>query len=349
MRKDHKSQITNHKQIANSNFQNTKQISSSHWNFGHWRLFVIWRLALGISILAGCGEKIVEVKKAIIPVEVAVVQEKELQEILKFTGDIEGKDQVQVYPKVTGKLIEYKVQEGAPIEKQDVIALIDRDVTGFKFEPAPVEAPIAGIVAKTYLDRGGSVNPQTPIAVIADMDEVKIKIEVTEVDYPKVKKGQSARVAVDAYPDKEFTGILFRFSALIDPNTRTATAEIIIPNPQHLLVPGMFARISLLVGEHKALVVPRDAILRLPGTGVYYCFTVEGNQAKKALIELGIKENNDQEIKQGLKEGDLVILSGQGILQTGVSVEVHPVRNLTDKDINPVSNGVKKNVEGETE
>jgi len=43
-------------------------------------------------------------------------------------------------------------------------------------------------------------------------------------------------------------------------------------------VPGMFARISLLAGKHKALVVPRDAILRLPGTGVYYCFIVQENE-----------------------------------------------------------------------
>ena len=326
MRKNHRPQITNHKQMPDANFQNSKQI-----RFTHWRLFVVWCLVFGFSVLAGCGKKTAEIKEVVIPVEVAAVQEKELQEVLQFTGDIRGRNQVLVYPKVTGKLIEYKVEEGTSVEKGDAIALIDRDVTGFKFEPAPVEASISGVVVKTYLDQGDSVSPQAPIAVVADMDKVKVKIEIVEVDYPKVKVDQTAKIIVDAYPDKEFTGILFKFSALVDPNTRTATAEIIIPNPEHLLVPGMFARISLLVGEHKALVVPRDAILRLPGTGVYYCFKVEENQAKKALIELGIKENNWQEIKQGLKEGDLVILSGQGILQTGVSVEV------------------KKNVEGETE
>jgi len=292
----------------------------------NFAFFIFNFLSLGNRNTAG-------LKEAGIPVEVAVVQEKQLQEILKFTGDIEGKDQVHVYPKVTGKLIEYKVQEGARVEKQDVIALIDRDVTGFKFEPAPVEAPISGVAAKTYLDQGDSVSPQVPIAVVADMDEVKIKIEIVEVDYPKVKIEQTAKVTVDAYPDKEFEGKLSKLSALVNPNTRTATAEITIANPGHLLVPGMFARISLLVGEHEALVVPRDAILRLPGTGVYYCFKVEGNQAKKALIELGMRENNWQEInpvrkefsngvKEGLKEGDLVILSGQGILKTGVAVEV---------------------------
>jgi len=316
-------------------------------NFKFCIVILIFALCI-LNFLSGCGKKTAEIKKAGIPVEVAVVQEKQLQEILKFTGDIEGKDQVQVYPKVPGKLIEYKVQEGARVKKKDTVALIDRDVTGFKFEPAPVEAPISGIVAKTYLDQGDSVSPQAPIAVVADMDEVKIKIEVTEVDYPKVKLGQMARIKVDAYPDKEFEGKLSKLSTLVSPQTRTATAEITIPNPEHFLVPGMFARISLLVGEHKALVVPRDAILRLPGTGVYYCFIVQENKAKKAFVELGAKENNLQEIVKGLNEGDLVILSGQGILQTGAAVEIHPVRNLTDKDTEEVSNGVKRKIEGET-
>ena len=283
------------------------------------------------TCLMGCGKETAKVKEAGIPVEVAVVQEKQLQEILKFTGDIEGKDQVQVYSKVPGKLIEYKVQEGARVKKKDIIALIDRDVTGFKFEPAPVEAPISGVVAKTYFDQGDSVSPQIPIAVVADMDEVKVKIEVTEVDYPKVKLGQMARIKVDAYPDKEFEGKLSKLSTLVSPQTRTATAEITIPNPEHFLVPGMFARISLLAGKHKALVVPRDAILRLPGTGVYYCFIVQENKAKKAFVELGAKENNLQEIVKGLNEGGLVILSGQGVLQTGAAVEI------------------KRKIEGETE
>ncbi len=294
------------------------------------------------SLLLGCAKKKTEInpvkkecpdklKKNAVPVEVVRARERQLQEILKFTGNIEGKNQVRVYPKVAGKLIEYKVQEGVYVKKKDVIALVDRDVTGFKFEPAPVESPISGIVAKTYLDRGGNVNPQMPVAVIADIDEVKVKIEISEVDYPKVKLGQIAKVTVDAYPGKEFIGKISKLSTLIDINTRTATAEIIITNQDHLFVPGMFARIRLLIEKHKCIVVPRDVVLRLPGTGVYYCFKVENGKAKKVLIELGMKQKNEQEIKNGVKAGDLIVLSGQGILQTGVPVEI------------------KKKIEGETE
>jgi multidrug efflux pump subunit AcrA (membrane-fusion protein) len=290
-------------------------------NFKFCIVTLIFALCI-LNFLAGCGKKTAKVKEGGIPVEAARVQEKQLQEILKFTGDIEGKDQIQVYPKVPGKLIEYKVQEGEPIKKQDVIALIDRDVTGFKFEPAPVEAPISGIVAKTYLDRGDSVSPQVPIAVVADMDEVKVKIEITEVDYPKVKLGQTAEIKVDAYPNKEFEGKLSKLSTLIDPNTRTAQAEITIPNSEHLLVPGMFARISLFVGERKTLVMSLDALLRMPGTGSYYCFKVENERAKKVFLKIGIIQDNLVEVKEGLKQGDLVIVSGQGALEEGSKLAI---------------------------
>ena len=327
MLKNHKSQSQ-----TNSNFQDSEQISFSQGNFacfvgsgrfffgGHWRLFVVWCLVLGISILTGCSKETAEVKKANIPVEVTRVQKRELQEILKFTGDIEGKDQVKVFPKVTGKLIEYRVQEGESIKKEDAIALIDRDVTGFKFEPAPVEAPISGIVAKTYLDEGDSVSPQIPIAVIADMDEVEIKIEIPEVDYPKINLSQVAEITVDAYPDREFTGKLSKLSALVSPQSRTASAEITIPNPDHLLIPGMFARIRVFVGARKTLTIPLDGLLRMPGIGSYYCFKVENDKAKKVFLKIGVIQDNLVEIREGLNQGDLVIVSGQGALEEGTPV-----------------------------
>ncbi len=285
------------------------------------KLFLIILVA-GFAF-AGCGNKNETVKKeVVIPVEVAIVKKGQLNNIFQFVGNIEGKDQVKIYSKVAGKLIEYKIKEGGEVKKKDIVALIDRDITGSKFEPAPVQSPISGIVVKTYLDQGDSLNPQMPVAVIANMDEAKIKIEIPEVDYPFVRLGQKAEISIDAYANKKFVGKISKLSVLIDPNTRTATAEISIKNNKHMLIPGMYARVKLFAGGHSGLVVPRDAILRLPGTGVYYCFLVDGNKAEKVIVQLGAAEKNLQEIKQGLKKGDLVILSGQGILKTGIKVEI---------------------------
>ena len=55
---------------------------------------------------------------------------------------------------------------------------------------------------------------------------------------------------------------------------------------------------------------------------MYYCFMVKENKAQKVFVKLGMRKDNWQEIKEGLKEGDLVILSGHSILKTGLSVEI---------------------------
>ena len=283
------------------------------------RLF--FYLFLIVFILNGCAkkEKIKETKR--IPVEVAKVKIQEIEEVLKFTGTIRGKEQVQVFPKVGGKLIKYLVKEGDYVKKDDVIALIDRDITGFEYKPHKVLSPISGKVLKANLDKGSLLNPETPVAIVADTSSVKIKINVSEVDYPKLKIGDKAIIKVDAYPDKEFEGRLTKLDKYIDPYTRTAEAEIEVPNKEGLLIPGSFARITLFVGTHKALVIPLDALLRMPGTGSYYCFKVESDKAKKVFLKIGVIQENIVEIKEGLKEGDLVIVSGQGALEEGTPVE----------------------------
>jgi len=279
--------------------------------------FSIFILAL---IFGGCAKKEkVSLKK--IPVEVAKVEFKEIKDILKFTGTVEGKEQVQVFPKAGGKLIKYLVKEGDFVKKDDVVALIDRDITGFKYEFHKVLSPISGRILKADLDKGSLLTSQTPLAIVADTSSVKIKIDVSEVDYPKVKIGNKATLKVDAYPGKEFEGRLTKLDEYIDPQTRTAQAEIDVPNEEGLLIPGSFARITLFTGTHRARVFPLDALLRMPGTGSYYCFKVENGKAKKVFLKIGIIQENLVEIKEGLSLGDLVIVSGQGALEEGVSVK----------------------------
>jgi len=279
--------------------------------------FSVFILAL---VFGGCAKKEkVSLKK--IPVEVARVEFKEIKDILKFTGTVEGKEQVQVFPKAGGKLIKYLVKEGDFVKKDDVVALIDRDITGFKYEPHKVLSPITGRILKADLDKGSLLTPQTPVGVVADTSSVIIKIDVSEVDYPKVKIGDKAIIKVDAYPGKEFEGRLIKLDKYIDPQTRTAEAEIEVPNEEGLLIPGSFARITLFVGTHKALGMPLDTLLRMPGTGSFYCFKVENNRAKKVFLKIGVIQDNRVEIKEGLKEGDLVIVSGQGALEEGTPVK----------------------------
>ncbi|MBN1870995.1 MAG: efflux RND transporter periplasmic adaptor subunit [Candidatus Omnitrophica bacterium] len=271
--------------------------------------------------LTGCGRKAAE-RVIKIPVSAVTVKLGDFKDTLFYVGDIKGEDEAMVYPKVTGKVIEELVKEGDKVKKGDALVNIDRDEVGFQFEKAPVESPIDGIVGRLYIDRGTAVSTQTPIAFIADMDTVKIEVNVAERDLPKIKEGQSSAIKVDAYPGEVFEGVVDRVSPVVDLTSRTALIEVKIPNDDHRLRPGMFGRITILIIEKEnALIVPRDAIVKEDSSN--YVFVVgDGNRVNMRKVELGLSEDNKLEVIDGLNEGELVVTMGNVRLKDGDVAEV---------------------------
>ncbi|MFQ5905339.1 MAG: efflux RND transporter periplasmic adaptor subunit [bacterium] len=254
------------------------------------------------------------------PVKVMIVGRFPIRDILSFTGDVKGKDQVNVYSEVPGRIRAYAVKEGEWIRKDGLIATVDRAITGLDFEPAKVRSPISGIVGRTFLDKGDAVAAQVPVALIVRMDEVEVTVNVVERDIPRVRTGQTAFVRVDAYPDTSFQGRVSTVSPVVDPTSRTAVASITISNKRGLLRPGMFARVDLVVQEQKdVLVVPADAVL---GRAERYVFVVERGRAAKRALDLGIREKNRVQVTEGLNEGDTLIVVGQRVVEDGENVMI---------------------------
>lgn len=270
--------------------------------------------------LIGCqGKKKATSDSESIPVRTMKVQMQTIKNTLNYVGDIKAQDEAIVYPKVTGKIIEKIAEEGSKVNKGDIIAYIDRDEVGFKFEKAPVESPLTGIVGRIYVDRGTSVTPQTPIALVVDMDKVKVDLDITEQYLPKITLGQSAEISLQAYPGEKFIGTVSKISPVLDLETRTAPIEIAIPNSDHRLKSGMFAQVQLIFEEHKNVpVIAKEAIMGRE-TAVYV-YVVEANVARQKNIKLGIHQGADYEVVDGLKEGDSVVVMGQQRLYDGALV-----------------------------
>ena len=280
----------------------------------------IIQVLLVIPLAAGCrgGDKAPALKESI-PVMVNKVELRTIKNTLDYVDDIKAQDEAVIYPKVGGKVIEKVKEEGDKVNKGDVVAYIDRDEVGFKFEKAPVESPLTGIIGRTYVDKGTSVTPQSPIALVVDMDKVKIKLDITEEYLPRIVLGQRAQVSLQAYPEERFSGVVSKISPVLDLETRTAPIEVIIPNSDHRLKSGMFAQVQLVLEEHKdALVIAKEAIMGR-GDGVYV-YTVEANTARQKNIKLGIHHGSLYEVKEGLKAGDLVVVMGQQKLYDGAPV-----------------------------
>ncbi|MEW6008625.1 MAG: efflux RND transporter periplasmic adaptor subunit [Candidatus Omnitrophota bacterium] len=262
-----------------------------------------------------------------IRVKVTTVKKGDLNLILSYVGSIKAKDEINVFSKVTGKLAQYSVNEGDSIAKGQIIALVDRDETGLKYELAPVESPISGIVGRTMLDKGSnilttaSITSGTPVAIIVNMEEMIVKLNIPEPDIGYIKKGLKAQIQVDAFAQENFQGEISKVSEVVDTQTRTLPIEIIIPNKDHRLKSGMFARLQIIASVLKdRLYLPQDALIK--ELGVNYLFVVENSTAKKKKINTGIQDSNRIEILEGVNEGDSVIVFGQQGLKDGTSVEI---------------------------
>ncbi|MCX6340475.1 MAG: efflux RND transporter periplasmic adaptor subunit [Candidatus Aureabacteria bacterium] len=283
-------------------------------------------ITLSIVILAaalavpGCGKK-AEEKKEVIPIRAMRVEPRTVSRTLDYASNIEAWDKAEVFPKVGGKILEKLKEDGAPIAKGETIAYIDRDEVGFKFEKAPVESPLTGIIGRVYVDKGTNVTTQTAVALVVDIDRVKVHLDVPEKYLPQLLLGQKARVGVEAYPGEVFTGTVTRISPIVETETRTAPIEISIDNPGHRLKPGMFASINLVLEEKKNVpAVMKEAIMgRKPST---YVFVVNGGVARMRDVTLGIGENDRIEVLKGLTAGDLVAVMGQERLRDGAAVSV---------------------------
>jgi membrane fusion protein (multidrug efflux system) len=287
---------------------------------------IVLIIGIGYRVMTrkvGVGGKIRDVGESLVPVAIQEVKSGDLELILSFVGDIKGEDQVTVYSEATGRLSRYLVEEGSWVKKDRVIALVDRAVTGMEFEEARVKSPLSGTVGRLYLDKGSTIGLETPVALIARMDRVKVEFSIPEKDMVKVSKGQQARVRVDAYPDRTFSGKLTRLSPVVDPITRSAYAEITLLNPHHSLKPGMFAEIDIVVVSSKgAVVVPKDAILEEPNSGSSFVFVVAGGSAVKKVVVTGISQQGLVEVKSGLTFGEKIIVTGQHYVKDGDRVEV---------------------------
>ncbi len=336
-----------------------------------------------------------------VPVQVGRVEEKEIDLTVDRVGDIRPAVEVQVYPKVPGKIIEeIPVEKGdyvkqgqlvATLEDEAVLAqleeakaavasaranrkqieaklvVIEKDrrrfealfrqnavprqkldhidaeytaaLAGRKFAQTQIEragaalrqieilyrnhfirAPVDGYVSARYVDKGALSSPMKPVLRISNEKELKVITTVPEREFPLLRKGQKAEIRMDAYPAKVFQAAVSLINPTLDPATRTVGIEIHIPNPGLEIRSGMFAHIRLFLGRKRGLVVPKEALNKLPGTGNYYVYVVEGDRAHLRNVRIGTRLSNVVELLEGVKAGEDVVTKGAGRLRDGQAV-----------------------------
>jgi membrane fusion protein (multidrug efflux system) len=292
-------------------------------------LIVLWRIS-SIQRERKAREEAAAMAEAetAIAVRVAPVVTGEIEKVLRYTGRVEAEEEVDVTPKMAGRIVEVKVREGDVVKKGQTVMTIDPEVTGMKFELHSVTSPIAGKVAFRYVDRGAYVSQAVPLMKVISDSRVKVSFGVLEKDYPLVKLGMPARIEFDALPGKVWMGKITNLRPVVDVMTGTGRAEIQMDNSKGDLKSGMFARIHLVVETHKnAVLMPREATLRelFSDRGAEVetsVFVTQGRTARTRDVRLGLSNIDYFEILEGLSPGEQVIVSGQNIVRDGSEIEI---------------------------
>ena len=203
---------------------------------------------------------------------------------------------------------------------QNTLAAAERTLKNVK-ENTVLVSPIDGIVTARNYDPG-DMTGALPIVTVAQVNPVKIIINVPESELSKVKKGMGAQVTFDTYGDEQFDGIITMVSPTVDVNSRTFGVEIGLPNKDGRVLPGMFGRVKLQLGVANHVVVPDRAVVKQPGSGNQYVYVYKNGRVSYNKVELGQRIGASYELLSGVEPGDSVVVVGQAKLADGVAVEL---------------------------
>lgn len=195
----------------------------------------------------------------------------------------------------------------------------------FQNENTHVKAQFAGVIsAKNYED--GEMYAGAPILTLTQINKLKTLVSIPESYYPLVKPGMKLEIKSDIYKGQTFPASIEIVYPTIDPMTHTFQCKLSIPNGGEKLRPGMYVKATLALGEVDAIVVPYQSVLKLTGSNDRYVFTNQDGAAHRVAVTLGQRYDDRIEIipvtPGDLKEGDQLVVTGQGRLVDGATLEV---------------------------
>jgi RND family efflux transporter MFP subunit len=194
-----------------------------------------------------------------------------------------------------------------------------------------IRSPIDGTVTQRLdvMKVGNTVTPvggviestDSSMFVVEDLDTLMLRVNVPERELAKLAVGQTAELTFDAVPNRAFLGKISLISPYVNAETATFAVRIHVTETGGLLRPGMFARVAI-VYERKpnALQIPRTALL--DGDGPPKVFVVKNGKAAERAVKLGLSNGAWIEITDGLKDGEQVVVVGQGAVKPGAAVRI---------------------------
>ncbi|MGZ8928578.1 MAG: efflux RND transporter periplasmic adaptor subunit [Methylobacter sp.] len=200
-----------------------------------------------------------------------------------------------------------------------------------------IRAPFAGRLGIRLVDSGQYLTEGSPIVTLQALDPIFVDFFLPQQTLGLLKSGQSVTLSTDAYPEQKFTGEISVINSKVDTNTRNVQVRAMLKNPEHRLLPGMYATVSAATGRpQQYITLPRTAITFNPyGATVFRLENSTQDKtgrpgliAKQTFVTTGETRGDQVAIIKGVNEGDTVVTSGQIKLRNGTPV-------LVDNSVQP--------------
>ena len=223
-------------------------------------------------------------------------------------------------------------------------ATLDSDAADLKSKKAQVAqqaaivdkkticAPFAGRLGISTVNPGQYVNPGDKIVTLQLLDSVYVDFYLPQQELSLLSIGQKVTVSTDTYPGRTFAGKITAINPKVDPDTRNVQVEATIANPKHKLLPGMYATVEVIAGEvQRNITLPQTAVTYNPYGDTVYIVEESGKSqdgkplliAKQTFVSVGRTRGDQVAILTGIKEGSIVVSSGQLKLKNGSVVIVN--------------------------
>ena len=226
-----------------------------------------------------------------------------------------------------------------------------------------ITSPISGVVLERISETGNLLFAGNDVVKLGDFSQVKVIVQISELEVNKVRLNQSVNVRFDTFPNQKFTGSVKRISPVADPVARLIPVEVVVPNPDNKLGSGQLARVQFTGRQQRQITIaetaleaagrptqpPKDAANTQlsktkrdpkssantkdkvrPKIGTVFVITGDQKDPKVSArkVTLGDRRDGKVAVLSGLKEGNRIVVRSGGKLQDGDPVKLSAISEL---------------------
>jgi len=196
----------------------------------------------------------------------------------------------------------------------------DRESAASRLAYHEIRAPFAGKVGLRNIDPGSYLRAGDLITTLDDVGQLEVQFTVPERNLAALAVGQTVTVRSDSWPDRLFEGTVTQLDSRVDPVNRAITVRALLDNREQLLRPGQFLQVTLDVGEHRAVMIPEQAVLTQGATS--FAFVIIDGKAERRELQLGTRKSGWVEVRNGIAMAEPVVINGHTRLGGGASVQI---------------------------